>query len=155
MTFISGMVRRPRALLLALVFASTPFFLGPLLRATAAPAGSPKILRGYTIPLVDLADQKECQVIVDREPGQYLGHPSTMLLEDGKTLLAVYPKGHGKGALVLKRSSDGGRTWSQRLPTPKSWGTSLETPTLYRVVDPKGVKRLILFSGLYPIRMGR
>ncbi|HQR31835.1 MAG TPA: sialidase family protein, partial [Blastocatellia bacterium] len=30
---------------------------------------------------------------------------------------------------------------------------SLETPTIHRVVDRKGKKRLIVFSGLYPIRM--
>lgn len=32
--------------------------------------------RGYTIPVIDLAGQKHRQVIVDREPGQYLGHPA-------------------------------------------------------------------------------
>jgi hypothetical protein len=120
----------------------------------AVVAGGDKALpRGYTIPLVDLAEQKDRQVIVDKEAGQYLGHPTTVLLEDGRTILCVYPKGHGKGAIVYKRSADGGRTWSERLPTPKSWATSLETPTIHRVIDPKGVKRLIVFSGLYPIRM--
>lgn len=109
--------------------------------------------RGYRIPLIDLAGQTQRQVVVDREPGQYLGHPTTVLLEDGKTILIVYPKGHGRGAIVMKRSEDGGITWSERLPTPRSWATSQETPTIHRVVDPKGVRRLILFSGLYPIRM--
>ena len=90
---------------------------------------------------------------MDREEGQYLGHPTTVLLEDGKTIVAVYPKGHGRGAIVLKRSTDGGLTWSDRLPTPENWATSKETPTIHRVVDPQGKKRLILFSGLYPIRM--
>ncbi len=109
--------------------------------------------RGYTIPLLDLADQTKRQVIVDREKGQYLGHPTTFLFEDGKTILIVYPKGHGKGAIVMKRSTDGGLTWSERLPTPKSWETSKETPTLYRTIDPKGHKHLVIFSGIYPIRM--
>ncbi len=104
------------------------------------------------IPLVDLAGQTQRQVIVDREPGQYLGHPTTVLLEDGKTILVVYPKGHGKGSIILKRSTDGGLTWSDRLPTPANWLTSKETPTIHRVVDPSGKTRLILFSGLYPIR---
>jgi hypothetical protein len=90
---------------------------------------------------------------VDKEPGQYLGHPTTVLLEDGKTVIAVYPKGHGRGAILMKRSADGGLTWSGRLPTPKSWETSLETPTIHRVIDRLGKKRLLLFSGLYPIRM--
>lgn len=109
--------------------------------------------RDYSIPVVDLAGDTSRQVVVDREPGQYLGHPTTVLLEDGRTIVAVYPKGHGRGAIVMKRSSDGGRTWSGRQPVQDNWATSLETPTIHRVVDAKGVKRLILFSGLYPIRM--
>lgn len=112
-----------------------------------------------TIEILDLenddhAKRFQAQVItVDREANQYLGHPTTCLLEDGKTILCVYPKGHGKGAIVFKRSEDGGRTWSARLPTPENWNTSKETPTLHRVVGPDGRKRIILFSGLYPIRM--
>ena len=75
------------------------------------------------------------------------------MLEDGKTILTVYPKGHGKGAIVYKRSTDGGLTWSERLPTPESWKTSLEVPTIFPTIDPLGKKHLILFSGLYPARL--
>ena len=109
--------------------------------------------RGYSIPVIDLAAETNRQVIVDREKGQYLGHPTTVLLEDGKTMLCVYPKGHGKGALVLKRSIDAGRTWSDRLPVPENWSTSKETPTIHRVADAKGKRRLIIWSGLYPARL--
>ena len=103
--------------------------------------------------ILDLNDQLYRQVVVDHEPGQYLGHPTTCLLEDGKTILCVYPKGHGRGGIVYKRSVDGGLTWSERLPTPMSWATSKEVPTLHRVVDQKGTKRLIMWSGLYPARI--
>ncbi len=105
------------------------------------------------IPVIDLNDETFRQVVVDRENGQYLGHPTTVLLEDGLTMLAVYPKGHGKGAIVYKRSTDGGLTWSDRLPTPESWKTSLEVPAVFRTTDPQGKKHLILFSGLYPARL--
>ncbi|UCG89281.1 MAG: exo-alpha-sialidase [Gemmatimonadota bacterium] len=102
---------------------------------------------------IDLADDTGRQVLVDREEGQYLGHPTTVLLEDNRMIIAVYPKGHGRGPIVMKQSTDGGLTWSERLPTPDNWSTSQEVPTIYRVVDHEGTKRMILFSGLYPIRM--
>jgi len=137
---------------------SRPIFgltLITVLSAAAAvaeePKGSPP--RGYSIPIIDLSQQKHRQVVVDREAGQYLGHVTTVLLEDNKTMIAVYPKGHGRGAIVMKRSDDAGLTWSERLPTPKSWATSKEVPTLHRVIDPQGVKRIIMWSGLYPARL--
>ncbi|MBN2408125.1 MAG: exo-alpha-sialidase [Candidatus Aminicenantes bacterium] len=134
----------------SLIFFSLGLFLFPGFYLSAQNR-SPE--RGSSIPIVDLAGEAERQIVVDREPGQYLGHPTTVLLKDGRTIIAVYPKGHGRGAIVMKRSRDGGLTWSDRLPTPKSWETSLETPTIHRVIDRNGKKRLILFSGLYPIRM--
>jgi len=109
--------------------------------------------KSFSIPIIDLSDQKHRQIIIDREPGQYLGHPTTVLLEDNKTIIAVYPKGHGKGAIMMKKSIDGGLTWSDRLPVPENWVTSLEVPTIHRAIDPQDKKRLILFSGLYPARM--
>lgn len=109
--------------------------------------------RVVLFPFVDLAADTARQVVIDRDPNQYLGHPSTVLLEDDRTMLCVYPKGHGKGGLILKRSIDGGLTWSERLPVPENWATSLETPSIHRVIDADGRKRLIVWSGLYPARL--
>ncbi len=109
--------------------------------------------RGFSIPLLDLSQDSARQVIVDREKGQYLGHPTTLLLEDGKTILCVYPKGHGQGGIVYKRSGDGGLTWSERLAVPENWATSKEVPTLHRTVDAQGKKRVIMWSGLHPARL--
>jgi len=132
--------------------------LAAALALSAAPASAAEPLPeplppAYTIPTLDLAGETDRQTIVDREAGQYLGHPTTVLLKDGRTVLVVYPKGHGKGAIVMKRSQDGGRTWSERLSVPENWATSLEVPTLYPVARPAGPDRLLLFSGLYPIRL--
>lgn len=110
------------------------------------------VLQKITIPEIDITRKAEWQVVVDKEPGQYLGHPTTCLLDDGKTILCVYPKGHGKGPVVYKKSFDGGKTWTGRIPVPKSWETSKETPTIHRTVDAQGKKRVLVFSGLYPTR---
>ena len=123
-----------------------------LLLALTLPAQEPGPA-GFSIPTIDLDQEVSMQTVVDREKGQYLGHVTTAMLEDGKTIFAVYPKGHGKGAIVMKRSGDGGRTWSDRLPTPESWATSTEVPTLYRTVDRDGKRRFIMFSGLRSIRL--
>ena len=77
---------------------------------------SPAQPKGYSIPTVDLAGETHRQVVIDRQPGQYLGHPSTLLLPDNKTILITYPQGHGKGGIVYKKSFDGGLTWTPRLP---------------------------------------
>ena len=102
---------------------------------------------------IDLNDDAARQIVVDREEGQYLGHVSSVLLEDGKTIVAVYPTGHGRGQIILKKSFDGGLTWSDRMPLPESFKTSLEVPTIFRMKDAAGKERIILFSGHFPIRI--
>ena len=63
------------------VFASLAVYVG-------ARAGA-EMPKGVAIPLIDLATETNRQVVVDREAGQYLGHPTTVLLEDGRTMLCV------------------------------------------------------------------
>ncbi|HHW10608.1 MAG TPA: exo-alpha-sialidase [Firmicutes bacterium] len=112
--------------------------------AFEVPAGK---VGDHPIPLLDLAFDTHRQVIVDSVPGTYLGHPDTVLLGDGRTILVVYPLGHG-GPTVLKRSEDGGLSWSGRLPVPANWQETANVPTIFRLTDKEGVERLIVFNNM-------
>ncbi len=131
---------------LVILICSEPFLPAPVSGAGVRPVPAFEI-SGYHVPVIDLSLDQGRIVSVDRENGQYLGHPTTVLLPDGKTIYAIYPKGHAVGALVLKRSDDGGLTWSDRLPVPENWKTSKNPPSIHRLEGPDGKSRLIVLTG--------
>lgn len=87
------------------------------------------------------------QIVIDRQDGQYLGQPDTILLDDDKTLLTVYPKGHGFGEALLSKSTDGGLTWEKRIQVNETWKNSEETPTIYKLNLTNGSQKLMQVSG--------
>lgn len=100
------------------------------------------------IPAVDLsADDARHVVIAQGTPTIYQGHPTTLLMPDGKTIFAVWTLGHGGVCGPMKRSDDGGKTWSELLTVPDNWAKVRNCPAIYRLTDPKGVARLFVFAG--------
>ena len=77
----------------------------------------------------------------------YQGHPTTLLMPDGKTLFAVWSINHGGPAGPMARSDDGGLTWT-RLDDqlPAGFRQHRNCPSIYRMVDPDGHERLWVFS---------
>lgn len=108
-----------------------------------------KILDGR-VPTLDINDWEACQKIVDKEEGSYLGHCSSVLLSDGKTIFVVYVLGHGRGQGIMKKSTDGGVSWSERLQVPESWSTLLQVPTLYKTSFENGQDRLVFLLDIIP-----
>lgn len=113
--------------------------------------------KDYTIPTLDLSILPEeladtqyeylYELAVVDSSSDYMAHPDSVLLRNGN-LLTVYPKGHGKGAILNKVSTDGGISWTGCIEnTPSSWENSLETPTVYRLTFSDGTPdKLILIS---------
>ena len=106
------------------------------------------------LPTVELSDKPEQHhTIVAQGTEQYWqGHPSTVLMPDGKTIFCVWQgrrdgsRAHGAPVGYLKRSDDGGMTWTEELDVPANW---LEIgrghPTIHRLLDSDGVARLFVF----------
>ena len=103
------------------------------------------------LPTVDLSEDVARQVVVAQGTETvYQGHPTTLLLPDGRTMLCVWTLGHGGPCGPMKRSTDGGRTWGDLLPVPDSWRTVRNCPAIYRLADPHGTPRLFVFAGQGP-----
>jgi hypothetical protein len=100
------------------------------------------------LPVVDLSGDTNRQVVVARgTPEIYQGHPTTLLMPDGRTIFAVWSIGHGGPAGPMARSDDGGLTWTRlddRLP--ENFRNHRNCPSIYRLVDPAGKERLWVFS---------
>ena len=123
-------------------------------------------LLSFTIPQIDLDDREDLQVVVARDSVEYYGHPSSVILDDGKTITIMYLTGHAYGAPRWQRSYDGGLTWSGHLPLPDQWfrvpehddgryrrkTPFSEVPTLYRFPEVPGTDRVCMYTGRYPSR---
>jgi dienelactone hydrolase len=105
---------------------------------------------------VDLSsDTARHVVIAAGTPEVYQGHPTTLLMPDGKTLFAVWNIGHGGHAGPVAKSEDGGLSWiriDDRLPP--SYSTHQNCPSIYRMVDAQGKERLWIFSAALGTRSG-
>jgi len=107
-------------------------------------------------PVVDLSgDVARQTVIAAGTTNVYQGHPTTVLMPDGKTVFAVWTVGHGGSCGPMARSDDGGKTWirlDDRLPP--GFKTHQNCPSIYRMADSQGRERLWVFSAALGKRGG-
>lgn len=80
----------------------------------------------------------------------YQGHPTTVLAEDGKTMFCVWTYGHGGKCGPIKRSNDGGVSWTELLAVPENWTRSANCPAIYLLPNPAGKTKMMVFAGSGP-----
>lgn len=99
------------------------------------------------LPLIDISGEEKRHVIIAAGTEDvYQGHPTTVLLPDGKTIFCVWSTGHGGPAGTMARSDDGGITWTRiDDKTPKEFSSYVNCPSIYRMVDPNGKARIWVF----------
>lgn len=133
-----------RYLLMAAVLCSTS------LAVAADKADDPKARwqNEAKLPVVDLSGETQRQVVIAAgTPEVYQGHPTTTLLSDGKTILAVWCINHGGKAGPMARSEDGGKTWTRvDGQLPPGYSKHENCPSIYRMTDPQGKERLWVYS---------
>lgn len=109
---------------------------------------SPSAETPLDLPVVDLSgDTSRHVVIAAGTEAVYQGHPTTLLMPDGKTMFAVWCIEHGGFAGPMACSADGGLTWTRlddRLP--EGFKSHKNCPNIYRMVDPAGQERLWVYS---------
>jgi len=99
-------------------------------------------------PVVDLSQDIARQtVIAAGTTNLYNGHPTTVLLPDGKTIFAVWTVDHGGPCGPMARSDDGGKTWTRLDDAlPPGYRMCRNCPSIYRLVDSQGQARLWVFA---------
>jgi hypothetical protein len=109
-----------------------------------------------SIPLVDLSADTARQVVIAQGTAEtYQGHPTTVLMPDGKTIFAVWCVNHGGAAGPMVRSDDGGLTWTRlNDQLPPGFKTHQNCPSIYRLVDTAGKERLWVWSAALGKRGG-
>ena len=100
------------------------------------------------LPVLDISQDKDRHtVIAAGTPEVYQGHPTSLLMPDGKTIFVVWCINHGGFAGPMAKSSDGGKTWT-RLDDklPPGFAKHKNCPSIYRMVASDGTERLWVFS---------
>ena len=98
--------------------------------------------------ILDLSQETNRQVFIARgTPEEYHAHPTTAMLADNRTIIAVWNLGHGGHAGPMARSEDGGLTWRRVDDTlPPNYSNFKNCPSLYRIADQQGKERLWIFA---------
>ncbi|MFV0592219.1 MAG: sialidase family protein [Draconibacterium sp.] len=101
------------------------------------------------LPTIDISQDTIRQIVIAEGTEEvYQGHPTTVLMPDGKTMYCVWSIGHGGFAGPMAVSHNGGIMWKRMDDQlPEGFTKHKNCPSIYRLFDQKTEKeRLWVFS---------
>jgi len=100
------------------------------------------------LKLVDISSETDRHVVIAQGTDEvYQGHPTTLLMPDGKTIFCVWTYDHGGACGPMARSDDAGLSWTRIDEIlPEGLRQHRNCPSIYRMVAPDGTERLWVFS---------
>ena len=100
------------------------------------------------LPWRDFSEKTDHHVVIAAgTPDLYNGHPTTVLLDDSKTMICTWSKNHGGPADFVGFSRDGGLTW-ENVEAPAEWKGMINCPSIYKLTDKEGKQRIFVFAQL-------
>ena len=111
---------------------------------------APKTDEKPDLPTIDISQQTERHTVIAAGTEEiYQGHPTALLMPDGKTMFVVWTIKHGGSCGPMARSDDAGKTWVRMdEELPKEYQKHKNCPSIYRMVDRFGTERLWVISGM-------
>ena len=100
-----------------------------------------------SLKIVDFIGKTQKIIIAEGNDDIYHAHPTTIMLDDNKTILAVWNIGHGGNAGPIAKSTDGGLTW-ERIDgiMPNAYKLFKNCPSIYKINDKNGKQRIFILS---------
>jgi len=101
------------------------------------------------LPLLDISQETERHIFIAKGTEDiYQGHPTTLMMPDGKTIYCVWSVGHGGPAGPMAVSRNGGITWDRMDDQlPPGFKEHVNCPSIFRMLDQKtGKFRIWVFS---------
>lgn len=84
--------------------------------------------------------------VIANGKNEYQGHPTTVLMPDRHTVFCVWTIGHGGYCGPMKKSLDGGKTWSGFLQVPDDWRNYVNCPTIWHLPSADTPERLAVYA---------
>lgn len=100
-----------------------------------------------SLKIVNFIGKTQKIIVAEGDDVNYQAHPTSVILDDNKTIFTVWNTGHGGNAGPIAKSTDGGLTWKRIDDSvPNAYKLFQNCPSIYKIKDKNGKQRIIVFA---------